>query len=67
MSNKPRFLVVDDEREVCNFFSYLLKNKGYEVETATAAGSANMEVSSAGKPAVACSRTVNLSVRTRVS
>ena len=34
MSNKPRFLVVDDEREVCNFFSYLLKNKGYEVETA---------------------------------
>ncbi|NMB40408.1 MAG: sigma-54-dependent Fis family transcriptional regulator [Firmicutes bacterium] len=34
MSPKARFLVLDDEREVCNFFSYLLKNKGYEVETA---------------------------------
>jgi two-component system NtrC family response regulator len=34
MPKKARFLVVDDEREVCNFFSYLLKNKGHEVETA---------------------------------
>ncbi len=34
MSQNARFLVVDDEKEVCNFFSYLLKNKGYEVETA---------------------------------
>ena len=34
MLTKARFLIVDDEQEVCNFFSYLLKNKGYEVETA---------------------------------
>lgn len=33
MLTKARFLIVDDEQEVCNFFSYLLKNKGYEVET----------------------------------
>jgi two-component system NtrC family response regulator len=34
MLTKARFLIVDDEQEVCNFFSYLLKNKGYEVESA---------------------------------
>lgn len=28
------FLVVDDEQEVCNFFSYLLQSKGYRVKTA---------------------------------
>ena len=28
------FLVVDDEQEICNFFSYLLQSKGYRVETA---------------------------------
>ncbi|HOL17736.1 MAG TPA: sigma-54 dependent transcriptional regulator [Bacillota bacterium] len=31
---KYTFLVVDDEQEICNFFSYLLKNKGYQVVTA---------------------------------
>ncbi|HHT46449.1 MAG TPA: sigma 54-interacting transcriptional regulator [Firmicutes bacterium] len=34
MLAKARFLIVDDEQEVCNFFSYLLKSKGYQVETA---------------------------------
>lgn len=34
MLANPLFLVVDDEQEVCNFFSYLLKSKGYAVETA---------------------------------
>ena len=34
MPEQRRFLVVDDEQEVCNFFSYLLKNKGYSVVTA---------------------------------
>ncbi|HHX87258.1 MAG TPA: sigma-54-dependent Fis family transcriptional regulator [Firmicutes bacterium] len=29
-----RFLVVDDEPEVCNFFAYLLKSKGGQVESA---------------------------------
>ncbi len=28
---EPYFLVVDDEQEVCNFFTYLLKKKGYGV------------------------------------
>ncbi len=31
MTTEPCFLVVDDEQEVCNFFSYLLKKKGYGV------------------------------------
>jgi two-component system NtrC family response regulator len=30
----PHFLVVDDEQEVCNFFSYLLQKKGYRVSAA---------------------------------
>jgi len=30
----PHFLVVDDEQEVCNFFSYLLQKKGYRVTPA---------------------------------
>lgn len=34
MAEKVKFLVVDDDQEVCNFFTYLLKSKGYEVETA---------------------------------
>jgi two-component system, NtrC family, response regulator len=34
MPNVSRFLVVDDDNEVCNFFTYLLKNKGYDVQTA---------------------------------
>ncbi|MFU8793902.1 MAG: sigma-54-dependent transcriptional regulator [Dethiobacteria bacterium] len=34
MSKDAVFLIVDDEQEVCNFFSYLLKHKGYGVETA---------------------------------
>lgn len=34
MTAGPCFLVVDDEQEVCNFFSYLLKKKGYGVITA---------------------------------
>ncbi len=35
MAKESTFLVVDDEQEVCNFFSYLLKQKGYLVFTAT--------------------------------
>ncbi len=31
---EPCFLVVDDEQEVCNFFSYLLQKKNYRVVTA---------------------------------
>lgn len=34
MPEQRHFLVVDDEQEVCNFFSYLLKSKGYNVVTA---------------------------------
>jgi two-component system NtrC family response regulator len=34
MLTNTLFLVVDDEQEVCNFFSYLLQSKGYKVETA---------------------------------
>ncbi|NLA27408.1 MAG: sigma-54-dependent Fis family transcriptional regulator [Firmicutes bacterium] len=34
MTAEPWFLVVDDEQEVCNFFSYLLQKKGYRVATA---------------------------------
>ena len=34
MTTGPCFLVVDDEQEVCNFFSYLLQKKGYGVLTA---------------------------------
>lgn len=35
MTTSARFLIVDDEQEVCNFFSYLLKQKGHHVDTAT--------------------------------
>ncbi|MEW5785362.1 MAG: response regulator [Bacillota bacterium] len=34
MAEQHHFLIVDDEQEVCNFFSYLLRNKGYHVATA---------------------------------
>ncbi|HOL15805.1 MAG TPA: response regulator, partial [Bacillota bacterium] len=34
MTAVPHFLVVDDEQEVCNFFSYLLQKKGYRVTPA---------------------------------
>ncbi len=34
MSATPQFLIVDDEQEVCNFFSYLLKQKNYSAVTA---------------------------------
>ncbi len=34
MLDHPLFLIVDDEQEVCNFFSYLLRSKGYAVKTA---------------------------------
>lgn len=34
MSKRSSFLVVDDDQEVCNFFAYLLKRKGYDVQTA---------------------------------
>lgn len=34
MPTTAQFLVVDDDQEVCNFFTYLLKSKGYQVETA---------------------------------
>ncbi len=34
MSKQPQFLIVDDEQEVCNFFSYLLKQKGFVAVTA---------------------------------
>lgn len=34
--DKPEILVIDDEKEVCNFFQYLLEGeKGYAVTTAT--------------------------------
>jgi len=34
MPREAVFLIVDDEQEVCNFFSYLLKQKGYSAVTA---------------------------------
>lgn len=34
MPKEATFLIVDDEQEVCNFFSYLLKQKGYSAITA---------------------------------
>ncbi len=34
MMVNAQFLVVDDEPEVCNFFAYLLKSKGGQVESA---------------------------------
>ncbi|MGM0688758.1 MAG: sigma-54-dependent transcriptional regulator [Bacillota bacterium] len=34
MSKHYQFLIVDDEQEICNFFSYLLKQKGYAAVTA---------------------------------
>lgn len=34
MMTVPHFLIVDDEQEVCNFFSYLLQKKGYRVVSA---------------------------------
>jgi len=43
MSSKASFLIVDDEQEVCNFFSYLLKQKGYRVITANS-GTEAMEI-----------------------
>lgn len=38
------FLIVDDEQEVCNFFSYLLKQKGYRAETATSGSQASAKL-----------------------
>ncbi|NLY38062.1 MAG: sigma-54-dependent Fis family transcriptional regulator [Firmicutes bacterium] len=35
MSTEAVFLIVDDETEVCNFFVYLLKKKGYRAVTAS--------------------------------
>ncbi len=43
MPKEATFLIVDDEQEVCNFFSYLLKQKGYQVMTANS-GSEAMEI-----------------------
>src|SRR5690554_1096675 len=34
MTHKPCFLIVDDEQEVCNFFGYLLRKKGYQALSA---------------------------------
>jgi two-component system NtrC family response regulator len=44
MSGKARFLIVDDEQEVCNFFSYLLQKKGYAVETAISGAEASKKI-----------------------
>ncbi len=41
MAEQPRFLIVDDEQEVCNFFSYLLKQKGYAAVTANTGAEAS--------------------------
>ncbi len=41
MSDQAAFLIVDDEQEVCNFFSYLLNQKGYLVITATSGAEAS--------------------------
>ena len=48
MPTKASFLIVDDEREICNFFSYLLKKKGYTVDTAIS-GAEAFEKIAAGK------------------
>ena len=44
MVEQPVFLIVDDEQEVCNFFSYLLKQKGYRVETANTGAEASRKL-----------------------
>jgi len=41
MSKQPQFLIVDDEQEVCNFFSYLLKQKGFFTVTANTGAEAS--------------------------
>ncbi len=41
MSKQPQFLIVDDEQEVCNFFSYLLKLKGFFTVTANTGAEAS--------------------------
>ncbi len=41
MSKQPQFLIVDDEQEVCNFFSYLLKQKGFFAVTANTGAEAS--------------------------
>jgi two-component system, NtrC family, response regulator len=38
------FLIVDDEQEVCNFFSYLLKAKGYKAITANSGAEASAKL-----------------------
>ncbi len=40
MPSEATFLIVDDEQEVCNFFSYLLKHKGHQVITANSGAEA---------------------------
>ncbi len=40
MPSEATFLIVDDEQEVCNFFSYLLKKKGHRVITANSGAEA---------------------------
>ena len=44
MPEQPRFLIVDDEQEVCNFFSYLLKQKGYTSVTANTGAEASSKL-----------------------
>jgi two-component system NtrC family response regulator len=46
MAEKASFLVVDDEQEVCYFFTYLLKNKGYDVQTANTGAEAMAKMES---------------------
>ncbi|MCJ7806083.1 MAG: sigma-54 dependent transcriptional regulator [Clostridia bacterium] len=41
MLKEAVFLVVDDEQEVCNFFSYLLRQKGYKAVTANTGAEAS--------------------------
>ncbi len=41
MSKQPQFLIIDDEQEVCNFFSYLLKQKGFFSVTANTGAEAS--------------------------
>lgn len=41
MPKEAIFLIVDDEQEVCNFFSYLLKAKGYKAITANSGAEAS--------------------------
>lgn len=38
------FLIVDDEQEVCNFFSYLLRAKGYKAITANSGAEASAKL-----------------------